>query len=283
MKIARFDAGHGAEIGIVTSEGMVPVNRINPSLPKDMATVAAEWPALREQFESLIGRSDGLLQMSEIKLLAPVERPGKILAIGLNYADHIAESGLETPKDQVWFCKHQNSVNAPNGDIEIPSASQMVDYEAELVVVIGRGGKHIPGDAAKDAVFGYCIGNDVSARDWQWKTPQWMLGKSFDTHGPFGPWITTADEVGDPHRLGIRAIVNGDLRQNSNTRHLVFSVWDQIALLSQAMTLTPGDIIFTGTPGGVGAATKSWLQPGDVVRIEIDELGAIESRCRAEV
>ncbi len=155
----------------------------------------------------------------------------------------------------------------------------MTDYEAELVAVLGASVKHVSGADAAAAVFGYCVGNDLSVRDWQWETPQWMLGKSFDGHAPFGPWITTADEVGDPHRLGIRAIINGETRQNSNTRHLVFSVWDQIAHLSKAMTLSPGDIIFTGTPGGVGAATKSWLKAGDTVRIEIDELGAIEGTC----
>ncbi len=171
------------------------------------------------------------------------------------------------------------SVNAPFDPIELPNVSMMLDYEAELVAVIGKRCKHVPKEKAHDVVFGYCAGNDVTVRDWQFKTPQWMLGKSFDTHAPFGPWIVTADEIGDPHALGIRAFVNGEKRQDSNTKHLVFNVYDQIALLSQAMTLEPGDIIFTGTPGGVGVAMKppQFMKAGDVTRIEIDKIGAIEA------
>lgn len=282
MKIARFDAGQGAEIGIVSNRGLLPVSRALPQLSNDMAAIIAGWDgALAAELERVSVESEAV-DVGTVALLAPIARPGKILAIGLNYADHIAESGMETPVDQVWFCKHNNAVNGPHEPIQIPRVSTMIDYEAEMVAVIGKGGKHISTADAPAAVFGYCVGNDVSVRDWQWKTPQWMLGKSFDTHGPFGPWITTADEVGDPHRLGIRAIVNGELRQDSNTSNLVFNVWDQIAHLSQAMTLSPGDIIYTGTPGGVGAATKSWLKSGDICRIEIDELGAIEAHCEAE-
>ena len=160
----------------------------------------------------------------------------------------------------------------------------MVDWEAEMVVVIGKGGRHIPRDKARDHVFGYACGNDVSVRDWQNRTPQWIIGKGFDTHAPFGPWITTADEVGDPHALDIQCIVNGETRQSSNTCNLVFKVEDQLALLSQAMTLEPGDIIFTGTPGGVGMAMNPqvFLKPGDKVRVEIARLGAIEAMCEAE-
>ena len=281
MKIARFDAGQGAEIGIVTDEGMVSVSRAAPQLPTDMAAVIADWDSYSSEFERLSSEGTAI-ELNPAQLLAPIARPGKILAIGLNYADHIAESGMETPTEQVWFCKHINAVNGPNAPIQIPLVSSMIDYEAEMVAVIGRGGKHVASSDAPAAVFGYCVGNDVSVRDWQWRTPQWMLGKSFDTHGPFGPWITTADEVGDPHRLGIRAIINGDVRQNSNTQHLVFNVWEQIAHLSQAMTLSPGDIIYTGTPGGVGAVTKNWLKPGDICQIEIDGLGTIAARCEAE-
>jgi 2-keto-4-pentenoate hydratase/2-oxohepta-3-ene-1,7-dioic acid hydratase in catechol pathway len=154
----------------------------------------------------------------------------------------------------------------------------------ELVAVIGRRGKHIPADRASEHVFGYCVGNDVTERFWQHATPQWSLGKSFDTHAPFGPWITTADEVADPHALGIRCTVNGEPRQESDTRHLVFDLWHQIEHLSSAMTLEPGDLIFTGTPGGVGAAMepRRFLQAGDVVRCEIDGLGHIQGTMVAE-
>jgi 2-keto-4-pentenoate hydratase/2-oxohepta-3-ene-1,7-dioic acid hydratase in catechol pathway len=206
------------------------------------------------------------------------------MAIGLNYADHIAESNQKTPEEQVWFAKQVNSIHAPFADVQMPKASQLVDYEAELVVVIGRRCKHVSKDKAHEVVFGYCVGNDVTARDWQFKTPQWILGKSFDTHGPIGPWIVTGDELGDPHTLGIRAFVNGEKRQDSNTKHLVFNVYEQIAHLSKVMTLEPGDVIFTGTPGGVGAAMKppQFLKAGDVMRIEIDRIGAIEATLRPE-
>jgi 2-keto-4-pentenoate hydratase/2-oxohepta-3-ene-1,7-dioic acid hydratase in catechol pathway len=279
MKLARFERGNGPEIGIVTASGMLPASGSLPQIGVDITGLIAAWDrygALLRDFEI---RGGAAVPMEALRLLSPVARPGKILAIGLNYADHIAESGMPTPKQQVWFCKHDNAVAAPGDPILLPRVSSMTDYEAELVAVLGASVKHVSGADAAAAVFGYCVGNDLSVRDWQWETPQWMLGKSFDGHAPFGPWITTADEVGDPHRLGIRAIINGETRQNSNTRHLVFSVWDQIAHLSKAMTLSPGDIIFTGTPGGVGAATKSWLKAGDTVRIEIDELGAIEGTC----
>jgi 2-keto-4-pentenoate hydratase/2-oxohepta-3-ene-1,7-dioic acid hydratase in catechol pathway len=224
------------------------------------------------------------IAIKDVKLLAPLRRPGKIMAIGLNYADHVAESGQKTPEEQVWFAKHVTSINDPFADIQIPKASSLIDYEAELVVVIGKRCKHVSKEDAPGVVFGYCVGNDVTARDWQFKTPQWILGKSFDTHAPIGPWIVTADEVGNPHELGIRAFVNGEKRQDSNTKHLVFNVYDQIAHLSKAMTLEPGDLIFTGTPGGVGAAMKppKFLKAGDVVRIEIDKLGAIEGTMKPE-
>jgi 2-keto-4-pentenoate hydratase/2-oxohepta-3-ene-1,7-dioic acid hydratase in catechol pathway len=222
--------------------------------------------------------------LSDVRLLAPVQRPGKIFAIGLNYADHIAESKMETPQHQVWFTKAVTSINGPFDPIEIPKISAYVDYEIELVAVIGARGRHISKADAPSHVFGYCVGNDVTERMWQHRTPQWSLGKSFDTHAPIGPWVTTSDEVGDPHQLGIRCSVNGESRQNSNTKHLVFNLWEQIEHLSHAMTLEPGDLIFTGTPGGIGAAMdpRKFLAPGDVVRCEIDRLGSIETKCVLE-
>jgi 2-keto-4-pentenoate hydratase/2-oxohepta-3-ene-1,7-dioic acid hydratase in catechol pathway len=227
----------------------------------------------------------GARPLAQVRLLAPVLRPGKIFAIGLNYADHIAESKAETPAHQVWFTKAVTSVNGPFDAVEIPQTSPFVDYEVELVAVIGKRGRRIAKQDAEDHIFGYCVGNDVTERVWQHRTPQWSLGKSFDTHAPIGPWITTRDEVGDPHALGIRCSVNGQSRQSSNTRHLVFNLFDQIEHLSQAMTLEPGDLIFTGTPGGVGAAMtpRQFLRPGDLVRCEIDSLGYIENRLEAGI
>ncbi|OYX03935.1 MAG: 5-carboxymethyl-2-hydroxymuconate isomerase, partial [Rhizobiales bacterium 32-66-8] len=208
-----------------------------------MLDVIANWADLRGPLALALGDSRKTAwRLDQVRLRAPIARPGKILAIGLNYADHIEESkdaGLQIPTEQVWFCKQATSVNDPNGDVELPRVSAMLDYEVELVAIIGRRGRHINREAAPGHVLGFCVGNDVTVRDWQHKTPQWMLGKSFDTHCPFGPAIVTADEAGDPHALGIRCFVNGELRQNSNTQHLVFDIWDQIVELSKAMTLEP--------------------------------------------
>ena len=285
MKLATFTAGGAPELGVVVGETLIPITRAAPGLGSEMISLIQTWPTARSEVQAIADRGEGALALDAVRLLAPIRRPGKIMAIGLNYADHIAESQMATPEHQVWFSKAPTSANGPFDAIEIPKAGQAVDYEAELVAVIGAGGRHIGRDAAPSAIFGYCVGNDVTERAWQHRTPQWVIGKSFDTHAPFGPWIVTSDELGDPHGLGIRCLVNGELRQNSNTKHLVFDVWAQIEHLSQAMTLEAGDLIFTGTPGGVGAAMKPmrFLQPGDVVRTEIDGLGAIENVCAKEV
>ncbi len=281
MKLATFDAGAAPQLGAVIGDRIVPLNAAAPGLPVDMIGLIAAWPQVAGEVRRIAGAGVGAAALDSVRLLAPIRRPGKIMAIGLNYADHIAESNLGTPEHQVWFSKAPTAANGPYDPIQVPKVSQALDYEAELVAVIGQGGRHIARDAAAGAVFGYCCGNDATERAWQHRTPQWVLGKSFDTHAPFGPWITTADEVPDPHALGIRCFVNGESRQDSNTRHLVFDVWDQIEHLSQAMTLEPGDLIFTGTPGGIGAAMKPmrFLKDGDRVRVEIDGLGALDNPC----
>jgi 2-keto-4-pentenoate hydratase/2-oxohepta-3-ene-1,7-dioic acid hydratase in catechol pathway len=285
MKLATFQAGAGAQLGAVVGERIVPLNTALPALPVEMIGLIAAWPAVGREVRAIADAGVGALPLDQARLLAPIRRPGKIMAIGLNYADHIEESGMEAPKEQVWFSKASTAANGPFDPIQVPRVSPFLDYEAELVAVVGQGGRHISREAAPAAVFGYCCGNDATERAWQHRTPQWVLGKSFDTHAPFGPWITTADEIPDPHALAIRGFVNGELRQDSNTRHLVFNVWDQIAQLSDAMTLEPGDLIFTGTPGGIGAAMnpRQFLKPGDRVRVEIEGLGAIDNPCEAEI
>lgn len=285
MKIVRFSQGAGpARAGVITGERVIALDELVPEVPSDMCDIIADWDRLKTAVASQAATRAGV-PLAEVTLQAPVARPGKILAIGLNYADHIKESGMETPKEQVWFSKHVNGINGPFAPVEMPKASEKLDYEVELVAVIGKRGRHISRADAPSHVFGYTVGNDVSVRDWQLRTAQWTLGKSFDTHCPIGPAIVTADEVGDPHALGIRCLVNGETRQSSNTSYLVFDLWDQIAYVSQAMTLQPGDLIFTGTPGGVGLAFKPprLLAVGDVVRCEIDKLGAIENKVVAEV
>ncbi|MGZ6022785.1 MAG: fumarylacetoacetate hydrolase family protein [Rhizomicrobium sp.] len=278
MKLCTFTGSQGPRVGVVSS-GRV----FDAITPLSLREIIADWPGARGALEAAVEQGEGI-PLSSVKLLAPIARPGKIFAIGLNYADHIAESRMEAPKEQVWFTKAVTSINGPFDSVQIPKVSPFVDYEVELVAVIGKGGRHISKEKAPQHVFGYCVGNDVTERAWQHRTPQWSLGKSFDTHAPIGPWITTSDEIRDPHALDIRCFVNGELRQNSNTRHLVFNVYDQIAQLSQAMTLEPGDLIFTGTPGGIGAAMepRRFLKAGDVVRCEIAGLGHLENRFQAE-
>jgi ureidoglycolate lyase len=284
MKLATFEAGGTAQLGVVIGHRIAPLSAAAPGLPRDMIGLIAAWPEVGGEVRRLVDAAAGALALETVRLLAPIRRPGKIMAIGLNYADHIAESNLGTPEHQVWFSKAPTAANGPYDPIQVPKVSQALDYEAELVAVVGRGGRHITRDAAAGAVFGYCCGNDATERAWQHRTPQWVLGKSFDSHAPFGPWITTADEVPDPHALSIRCLVNGETRQASNTRHLVFDVWDQIEHLSQAMTLEAGDLIFTGTPGGIGAAMKPmrFLKDGDRVRVEVEGLGALDNPCAVE-
>jgi 2-keto-4-pentenoate hydratase/2-oxohepta-3-ene-1,7-dioic acid hydratase in catechol pathway len=199
--------------------------------------------------------------------------------VGLNYADHVAESGLETPQHPMIFNKQSTCVTGPGDPIHLPRASQVLDYEGELGFVIGRRCRHVSRDEAAEVIAGYLIVDDVSVRDWQLRVPTWTMGKSFDTHGPIGPWITTADEVPDPHQLQLRTFVNGELRQDSNTKELIFDCFTLVEHLSTAFTLEPGDVITTGTPSGVGIGMKppKLLVAGDVVRIEIDGLGAIEN------
>lgn len=284
MKLATFQAGGAPQLGAVAGDRIVPLNAAAPGLPSDMTGLIAAWPRIEAEVRAIAAAGANALPLDGVRLLAPIRRPGKIMAIGLNYADHIAESGMGTPEHQVWFSKASTSASGPYDPIQVPKVSQALDYEAEMVAVIGQGGRHISRQDAPAAIFGYCCGNDATERSWQHRTPQWVLGKSFDTHAPFGPWITTADEVPDPHALSIRCLVNGEVRQDSDTRHLVFDVWDQIEHLSKAMTLEPGDLIFTGTPGGIGAAMKpmQFLKPGDRVRVEIESLGALDNPCEAE-
>ena len=225
------------------------------------------------------------IPLEGLRLLAPIERPGKYLAIGMNYRKHAEEAarlGIATPQKQLWFNKQTTCVAGPFDDI-VRGVTEQLDYEVELGVVIGQAAKGVSAADAPAHVFGYLTANDVSARDWQFHAPTFTVGKSFDTHGPIGPWIVTADEIPDPHALRVRTWVNGEPRQDSSTSELIFNVWDQIAYLSTAFTLEPGDILATGTPEGVGVGMtpQRFLQPGDVVRCEVEGIGAIENRVRA--
>jgi len=284
MKLVRYTDKGGPSLGVVKNDGVIELGKHWPAVRDDMIALIKMRPDIASALPMLVANSAPDAALTDVRLLAPVDRPGKILAIGLNYADHIRETGQQTPPHQIWFTKAVTSINAPFDPVQLPAASEQVDYEAELVVIIGQRCKHIAKERAPEVIFGYCAGNDVSVRDWQLRTSQWVLGKSFDTHAPICPWIVTPDELVDPHALNIRCPVNGEQRQNSNTSHLIFNVFDQIAHISNAMTLEPGDAIFTGTPGGVGLAMNPprWLKAGDKVRVEIDRIGAIEAVMRAE-
>ena len=221
--------------------------------------------------------------LSEVGLRQPILRPGKILAIGLNYAAHAKESVSfikPTPASvQKWFNKQTTAANGPFDPVHLPIVSEQLDYEAELVVIIGKTGRHVPAARAQELIAGYSCGCDVSVRDWQRASQTMIMGKGFDTHAPFGPFLVTPDEIDDFKALEVRGYVNGELRQSGHARDMVFSVADQIAHLTQAFTLEPGDVIFTGTPAGVGAGfdPPKWLKAGDRVRVEISGLGHIEN------
>ena len=222
--------------------------------------------------------------LNDVRLHSPVLNPSKILAIGLNYKDHIEETGLATPEFPMFFNKQATAVNGPYDPIHMPRVSDKLDYEGEMGFIIGRRCRHVPRERAHEVIAGFTVCNDVSVRDWQMRAQTFTLGKSFDTHSPFGPYLVTPDEVGDPHDLALKTTVNGEVRQDSNTKHLVFDCFDQIATLTAAFTLEPGDLIVTGTPSGVGIGFKphKYLHIGDKVRIEIEKLGAIENEVIAE-
>lgn len=275
MKLVSYSV-HGQDaLGLTDGTAIAPLTDKLSEPVSNMTQLIEAWDRLGPEVRAM---TDFTVPLVDVRLRAPILRPGKVLAIGLNYAEHAAEGGKEPPQYPMWFSKAATAVNDPFGDIERPLVSEQLDYEAELVVVIGRRCRHVPLDSAMEMIFGYCVGNDVSVRDWQLRTTQHFIGKSFDTSAPFGPWIETSDAV-SPADLGIRSFVNGELRQNARTSQLMFDCAFQIHYLSQAMTLEPGDVIFTGTPSGVGAARKppAWLKAGDVVRVEIDGIGAIEN------
>ena len=241
MKVARFtERAHAPRL--VTADGIVDLSRGTRPAPEMEAFLAAGPEAWRRAREA---EQDADFPLDAVRLEVPIPRPGKVLAIGLNYADHIAESGMKTPEHQLWFNKQHDCITGPDAAIEVPAvAPDYVDYEAELVMVVGRRARHVPADRAEDVIFGYTCGNDVSVRDWQIRSQTMTMGKSFVTHGPIGPWIVSADEFGDPHDADVRCFVNGEMRRDSNTRHLIFDCFQQIAHLSAAF-INPGDVIFT--------------------------------------
>ena len=284
MKLATFTHQGRTSIGVVVDESIVDLSAAAPELPREMvAFLGAGREALDIAREAATGKA-GRLALSSLKLEAPIARPPEFLAIGLNYADHVAETGRDKPSFPMFFNKQATCVVGPNDPIHLPRASKALDYEGELGFVIGRRCRHVPRERAHEVIAGFLIVDDVSVRDWQMRAPTMTLGKSFDTHGPIGPWIVTPEEIGDPHALDLKTFVNGEMRQHSNTRHLIFDCFAQVETLSTVFTLLPGTIVSTGTPGGVAAAMKppKWLVAGDVVRIEIEKIGKLENQVISE-
>ncbi|MFE4831752.1 fumarylacetoacetate hydrolase family protein [Streptomyces sp. NPDC056672] len=276
MKLATFDADAGQHVGFVDGDEVVDLTAADPSLetmiellerdPRQVSAAAASAPRL---------------PVSEVKLCAPVPRPPKFLAIGYNYAAHLEETHMDRPTRQAWFNKQQTCVIGPGDPIWIPAiAPDEVDYEGELGLVIGKRCKDVPNEkkSVLDVVAGFTIVDDVSVRDWQTLEPGMVVSKSFDTHGPIGPWIVTPDEIGDPLDLRLRTYVSGDLRQDGHTADMLFNLYEQVAYLSSAFTLEVGDVLATGTPSGIAWHRPGmYLKAGDTVRIEIEKIGSLEN------
>ena len=277
MRIARFTHGGSTRLGLVEGDTVIDVGTADPSLPTELGAVLAAGTL------STVGATAATaprLALADVRLEAPIPLPTNFIAIGLNYADHVKESGMDKPKMPVVFNKQNTCVTGPFDPVDVPTAAPtMVDYEGELGVVIGTKCRNVSKERAHEVVAGYLVVNDVSVRDWQLATPTMTIGKGWDTHGPIGPWLVTADEVPDPHNLRIRTWVDGDLRQNESTALMLNNCWELIEFLSTAFTLLPGTIIATGTPAGVGFKMQpsGCVNPGQTVRIEIEGIGTIEN------
>ncbi|MGH3090510.1 MAG: fumarylacetoacetate hydrolase family protein [Rubrobacteraceae bacterium] len=268
MKLATYSIGGETGVGRIEGERVIPVGTAN----------------MIEYIENGGGPEGEALSLDEIRLHAPIPNPQKVIAIGLNYEDHAAETGADIPEKPIVFAKYANTVIGPGDEIRIPPITSQADYEAELAVVIGREAKNVSADDALDHVFGYMNANDVSSRDLQFSEGgQWTRSKSIDTFCPTGPYIATTDEVPDPQNLRVRCVLNGEVMQDGNTSKMIFPVAELISFLSSGMTLVPGDIVVTGTPPGVGSARdpQVWLKDGDEVTIEIEGLGSLTNPVKA--
>lgn len=275
MKLVRFKYQNKTVIGKLLNNTVVDISHIFEG--GSMRQLLTDWERYKDD---IIHAETPCIPIDDVEILAPIDDPQKFLAIGMNYKKHAEEArdlGFPVPDTQLWFNKQVSCINGPYSDVESPPESAQLDYEAEMAVIIGKRCRRISIADAMSAVVGYAVANDVSARDWQMKSQTITLGKSFDTHGPIGPCITTADEVGDPHSLDISLSVNGGIRQHANTRDFIYSIPEMISYLSTVMTLEPGDILLTGTPSGVGIVSGKLLEIGDVVEVSIDKLGSINN------
>ena len=296
MKLLTFKTRKGLKLGIQTEKGVIDVKKASKALGVDVPRTPAQClalgldalPALEVLVAKALPAAGGakwLLDEDDLHLGPCVPAPEKILCVGLNYRRHAAESGAQVPEVPVLFSKFNNALAAHGDAIPIPRGVVQVDYEVELAVVIGKTAKYVSEDAALDYVLGYCNANDVSARELQMRTSQWLLGKTSDGFCPLGPYLVTADEVGDPQQLATRSWLNGELRQNSNTADMIFTVAQVISYVSRYLTLKPGDVILTGTPEGVilGMKEKVWMRAGDEVTVEVEKLGKLTNTLVADV
>jgi len=278
MKLISFSYKNTTNIGAIIGNEVVDSSGSN-DIPDDMIEFLTAGDSAKKAMQVLVDSGDNRIPVADVKVLAPIPRPGKFLGISLNYADHISETKLERPEYPTFFTKQSTCVIANGEAIHRPIVSEKVDYEGELAFVIGKRCKNVPLEQAHKVIAGYTIVNDVSVRDWQIRSPTWMLGKSFDTHGPMGPYLVTADEITDPHNLDLKTWIDDELRQNSNTKNMIFNCYEMIEYLSKAMTLEPGDVISTGTPSGVGVKMKprGYMKSGQTAKIEIEKIGVLSN------
>jgi acylpyruvate hydrolase len=282
MKLMMFEKGGGAALGLVEGESVIDLGAADASLPKDLAGLIAAGPDALTKAKAAAGKApaSAKLALGAVKPALPFARPDKMICVGLNYALHAKEGGHAIPTYPSFFLRVPTSLTAAGAPVIRPKVSIQLDYECELTIVVGKGGRHIPEAKALEHVFGYTLFNDVSVRDFQRKTSQWTPGKNFDSTGPLGPWVVTADEL-PPGASGLRITtrVNGETMQDSNTSDMIFSTAKIIATLSEFMTLAPGDVIATGTPSGVAHARKppAWMKAGDTVEVEVEKIGALRN------
>jgi 2-keto-4-pentenoate hydratase/2-oxohepta-3-ene-1,7-dioic acid hydratase in catechol pathway len=286
MKLATFTQGGCTRVGLVEGGEIVDL-ATDPALPTDMIGLLRRGMDGLKSAREAGSRPARRFALCEVQIEAPVLNPRKFLGLGGSYQSHVAEVahlGIQAPRHQSWFNKQVTCVNGPYGDIHLPRVSNTLDYEGELAIIIGQRCRHISASEARSAIAGFTICNDVSVREWQMRSPTATLGKSFDTHGPIGPWLVTVDELPGVHSLSLKTWVNGELRQDGNTSELIYRFGEMLAELSTVFTLEPGDILTTGSPAGVGGAMKPprYLSVGDVCRVEIEGIGYIENRVVAE-
>ncbi|MDA9730214.1 fumarylacetoacetate hydrolase family protein [SAR86 cluster bacterium] len=278
MKLVNFLYKGEKNIGALLDDGVCSFKSISDKYSMSMMEFIEQIDDLSPKVSKFINSNSEVIPLSEIEFLPVIERPGKVLAVGLNYKDHAKETGMDLPKVPMIFTKQSTSVLGHQGEIHKPKVSDAVDYEGEMAFVIGKKCRHVSKEDALDVIAGVTICNDVSVRDWQIASPTFTMGKSFDTHCPIGPYIATMDEISDIHNLKIKTYVNDELRQDSCTDQLIFDCFDLIEHITKAFTLEPGDIIATGTSSGVGVVLGKYLVPNDVVRIELENVGTLENK-----